>query len=70
MRALAEKLEVSAAKVIHPCRSAVTGQTIGPSLFHLMELLPQETVVARLRKAAQLGRAGEMEPLPEEEGDE
>jgi len=62
VRGLAEKLEVSAAKVIHPCRAAVTGQTIGPSLFHLMELLPQETVVARLRKAAELGRAGEMAP--------
>jgi glutamyl-tRNA synthetase len=62
VRGLAEELEVSAAKVIHPCRSAVTGQTIGPSLFHLMELLPRETVVARLRKAAELGRAGEMKP--------
>ncbi|MCD6361469.1 MAG: glutamate--tRNA ligase [Armatimonadetes bacterium] len=65
VRALAEELEVSAAKVIHPCRAAVTGQTIGPSLFHLLELLPQEAVVARLRRAAELGRAGELAPLPE-----
>ncbi|MGM0493329.1 MAG: hypothetical protein ACQER1_10295, partial [Armatimonadota bacterium] len=69
IRGLADDLDLSAAKVIHPCRAAVTGQTIGPSLFHLLELLPQETVVERLRKAAELGRAGEMAPLPSE-GDE
>ena len=67
VRRLADDLEVSAAKVIHPCRSAVTGQTIGPSLFHLMELLPQETVVTRLRRTAELSRAGELEPAGSEE---
>ncbi|MGC9316659.1 MAG: glutamate--tRNA ligase [Armatimonadota bacterium] len=66
IRGLADDLGISAAKVIHPCRSAVTGQTIGPSLFHLMELIPQQDVVARLRRAAELGRAGEMEPIPEQ----
>lgn len=66
IRGLAEDLDLSAAKVIHPCRAAVTGQTIGPSLFHLMELIPQDTVAQRLRKAAKLGRAGEMEPIPSE----
>ena len=64
IRGLAEELGISAAKVIHPCRAAVTGQTIGPSLFHLMELLPQETVVERLYRAAELGRAGKMAPVP------
>ncbi len=67
VRGLADELEVSAAKVIHPCRSAVTGQTIGPSLFHLMELLPQETVVGRLRRTAELSRAGELQPTDGEE---
>ena len=71
VRALAEELELSAAKVIHPCRAAVTGQTIGPSLFHLVELLPHESVVARLRKTARLGRAGELAPIPgEDDGEE
>jgi len=69
IRGLADDLDLSAAKVIHPCRAAVTGQTIGPSLFHLLELLPQETVVARLRKAAEMGRAGEMEPIPAQDGE-
>ncbi|MEA3403793.1 MAG: glutamate--tRNA ligase [Armatimonadota bacterium] len=67
IRGLADDLGVSAAKVIHPCRAAVTGQTIGPSLFHLMELVPQRDVVARLRRAAELGRAGKMEPIPEQD---
>ncbi len=64
VRGLAEELGVSAAKVIHPCRAAVTGTTIGPSLFHLLALLDQEDVVSRLRRTAQLGRAGKLQPLP------
>ena len=66
VRGLAEELEVSAAKVIHPCRAAVTGTTIGPSLFHLMALLAQDDVVGRLQRTAQLARAGELAPLPHE----
>jgi glutamyl-tRNA synthetase len=54
VRALAEERGVGAGKVIHPCRSAVTGTTVGPSLFHLLELLPQVTVVMRLRRAAEV----------------
>ncbi|NLO73241.1 MAG: glutamate--tRNA ligase [candidate division WS1 bacterium] len=53
VRGLAEEVGVGAGKVIHPCRAAVTGTTVGPSLFHLLELLPQETVVMRLRRAAE-----------------
>lgn len=67
IRSLAADLDVGAGQIIHPCRSAVTGQTVGPSLFHLMELIPQQDVIARLRRAAELGRAGELEPLPDEE---
>ena len=55
VRGLAEELGVGAGKVIHPCRAAVTGTTVGPSLFHLLELLRQEDVVRRLRRAAELG---------------
>ncbi len=57
-RALAEEKGVKAAEVIHPCRAAVTGTTIGPSLFHLLELLERETVVARLRRTAGMVRDG------------
>ena len=66
VRGLAEELGVKAGQVIHPCRAAVTGTTIGPSLFHLMELLDQAAVVDRLRRAAALSVAGELEPTEEE----
>lgn len=62
LRELAAALGVKAAQVIHPCRAAVTGTTVGPSLFHLLELLPRATVVARLRKTAGLVAAGELGP--------
>jgi nondiscriminating glutamyl-tRNA synthetase len=53
-RALAQELGLKAAEVIHPCRAAVTGTTIGPSLFHVLELLAQTDVVRRLRRTAEL----------------
>jgi glutamyl-tRNA synthetase len=53
VRKLAEESGLSAGKVIHPCRAAVTGTTVGPSLFHLLELLSQKTVIGRLRRAAE-----------------
>ncbi len=62
VRGLADELGLKAAELIHPCRAAVTGTTIGPSLFHLLELLPQDDVVARLRRAADLSRKGELAP--------
>ncbi len=67
VRGLAEQMDIKAAEVIHPCRAAVTGTTIGPSLFHLMELLEQSDVVARLRRAAQLSAAGELAPTDQED---
>jgi glutamyl-tRNA synthetase len=56
VRGLAEELGVGASKVIHPCRAAVTGTTVGPGLFELLELLEQGTVVARLHRGAELSR--------------
>ena len=56
VRLVANELGLSGGKVIHPCRAAVTGRTVGPSLFHLLELLPQQTVIARLRRAAGIPR--------------
>ena len=49
---LSEKLEISLGKLIHPTRLAVTGQIVGPGFFELMELLGRETVVKRMKKAA------------------
>lgn len=52
VRGLAEELEVSPAKIIHPTRLAVTGTTQGPGLFELMTVIGRERVIARLRRAA------------------
>lgn len=64
VRGEAEAQGIKAGEIIHPTRAAVTGTTVGPSLFHLLELLPQETVVQRLRKTASLSRVGKLAPLP------
>ena len=36
---------------INPCRLAVTGKTFGPSLYHLLQVLGKERVMARIEKA-------------------
>ncbi len=65
VRGVAEEMGVGGGKAIHPCRAAVTGTTVGPSLFHLLELLPQETVVARLSRTGELCSGGAFhEPGP------
>lgn len=58
VRGAADEQSVKAAEMIHPLRAAVTGTTIGPSLFHLLELLPPATVVGRLQRTAELCRSG------------
>ncbi len=50
-RALAEELAVKAATLIHPTRLALTGRTVGPSLFHIIGLLGRDETVTRLRTA-------------------
>ena len=35
----------------NPCRLAVTGKTSGPSLYHLLQVLGKERVMARIEKA-------------------
>ncbi len=43
---------VKTAAFIHPARVAVSGRSVGPSLYHMLAILGQERVVARLRRAA------------------
>lgn len=52
VRSYAEELHLKAGVLINAIRTAVTGQSVGPSLFELCLLLGRETVVRRLRKAA------------------
>ncbi|MFQ5649222.1 MAG: glutamate--tRNA ligase [bacterium] len=51
MRGLAEEHGLSAAKLIHPTRLALTGVSFSPGMFEVMELLGKETVLRRLHTA-------------------
>jgi glutamyl-tRNA synthetase len=42
---------VKVGAVVHPTRLAVTGSNAGPSLYHLLEILGKEKVVARIDQA-------------------
>lgn len=50
LRAVAEEAGVSAGKLIHPVRLALTGITVGAPLFDVVALLGKETALRRLRK--------------------
>ena len=49
LRATAEAEGVSAGKLIHPVRLALTGVTVGAPLFDVVELLGRDTSLRRLR---------------------
>ena len=51
VRALAERLDISAAKIIHPTRLALTGFGISPGLFDVMHLLGKDNIICRLETA-------------------
>jgi glutamyl-tRNA synthetase len=52
LKALAAQLGVKPAQLIHPCRVAVSGRSAGPSLYHMLDRLGRERVLARLGRAA------------------
>ncbi len=51
VRGLAAERGVHGREVIHRVRVALTGKTVGPGLFELMEVLGRDRVVARLDRA-------------------
>jgi glutamyl-tRNA synthetase len=54
MRALVEKLGLSASQVFGILRVAVTGQKVSPPLFESMAILGRETVLKRIQTAIEL----------------
>jgi glutamyl-tRNA synthetase len=48
VKSVATDLNVKAGAVVHPTRLACTGRTVGPSLYHLMEVLGKERVLQRI----------------------
>src|SRR5437016_8074494 len=51
LKETAKHLGVKAGVLVHPTRLACTGKTAGPSLYHLLEVLGKERVLARLERA-------------------
>ena len=50
LKSLATDLNLKAGQLIHPCRVAVSGQSVGPSLYHMLEVMGRDRGLARLRK--------------------
>ena len=51
LKKIAEDLEVKVRVLVQPARFACTGQKVGPSLYHLMEVLGSDKVLARFDRA-------------------
>jgi len=49
-RSLASEMEVPAAKLIHPMRILLTGFSVSPGLFEMMEVLGKDTCVRRVER--------------------
>jgi len=50
-KATAANLGLKVGALVHPARLAVTGSNIGPSLYHLLEVLGKEKVLTRIGRA-------------------
>jgi glutamyl-tRNA synthetase len=51
LKAVAAECGVKAGPLVHPTRLACTGNTAGPSLYHLLEVLGRERVLTRMDRA-------------------
>ena len=51
LKMTAAKLGVKVGAIVHPTRLALTGSNVGPSLYHLLQVLEKEKVLARIDRA-------------------
>jgi len=54
LKELAAAHGVKAAEYVHPARTAVSGKTVGPSLYHMLEVLGHDRVLSRFQRASRL----------------
>ena len=52
-KTIAASMQIKVGALVHPTRLAMTGTTAGPSLYHLLEILGKEKVLARMDRALQ-----------------
>jgi glutamyl-tRNA synthetase len=50
LKALAANDGVKVGVYVHPCRAGVAGRAVGPSLYHMLEVMGKERVLARLQR--------------------
>ncbi|HSG29291.1 MAG TPA: hypothetical protein VLA34_12480, partial [Candidatus Krumholzibacterium sp.] len=55
LRSLADRLDLDAGELIHPCRVALTGQTVSPDIFQVIVFLGKAKSVERIRAAVSEG---------------
>ena len=56
LKTLAKKLGCKTGDLVHPARVGVSGRSVGPSLYHMLEVMGKERVLARFdRMIGQLG---------------
>jgi glutamyl-tRNA synthetase len=48
LRSFAEKAGLKAGQLVHPLRLALTGRTVSPGIFEVMEIMGKETVIQRI----------------------
>jgi glutamyl-tRNA synthetase len=51
LKAMANEIGVKVGVLVHPTRLACTGKPIGPSLYHLLEVLGKDRVLQRMDRA-------------------
>src|SRR5262249_3315573 len=56
LRTLAQKIGCKTGDLVHPARVAVSGRSIGPSLYHMLEVMGKDRVLNRFDRM--LGRLG------------
>lgn len=54
LKGLAEELQIKPGLLVHPTRYAISGRTIGPGLYELMEFLGKDTVLRRMKRAVEV----------------
>jgi glutamyl-tRNA synthetase len=54
-RTFAEELDLGLGKVAQPLRAALTGSTVSPGIFEVMEVLGRQETLTRLRAVAEAG---------------
>ena len=51
LKTLAQKLGGKTGDLVHPARVAVSGRSVGPSLYHMLEVMGKKRVLARFDRA-------------------